>query len=83
MAVGQNQWYHFGVGAPPILVYFSVDWDVHWGYGLLTHGHISISCYRDVTLFVQYGRRERSVKFDQESWAAVSSKGEMKKRRCK
>ena len=28
MAVGQNQWYHFGVGAPPILVYFSGDWDV-------------------------------------------------------
>ena len=23
MAVGQNQWYHFGVGAPPMLVYFS------------------------------------------------------------
>ena len=22
VAVGQNQWYHFGVGAPPILVYF-------------------------------------------------------------
>ena len=20
--------------------YFSGDWDVHWGYGLLTHGHI-------------------------------------------
>ena len=40
MAVGQNQWYHFGVGAPPILVYFSGDWDVHWGYGILTHGHI-------------------------------------------
>ena len=34
MAVGQNQWYHFGVGAPPILVYFSWDWDVHWGYDL-------------------------------------------------
>ena len=34
MAVGQNQWYHFGVGAPPILVYFSGDWDVHWGYDL-------------------------------------------------
>ena len=31
MAVGQNQWYHFGVGAPPILVYVSGDWDVHWG----------------------------------------------------
>ena len=25
---------HFGVGAPPILVYFSGDWDVHWGYDL-------------------------------------------------
>ena len=31
MAVGQNQWYHFGIGAPPILVDFSGDWDVHWG----------------------------------------------------
>ena len=40
-AVGQNQWYHFGVGAPPMLVYFRGDWDVHWGYGLLTHGQIS------------------------------------------
>ena len=38
VAVGQNQWYHFGIGAPPILVYFSGDWDVHWGYGILTHG---------------------------------------------
>ena len=28
-------------GAPPILVYFSWDWDVHWGYGLLTHGHMT------------------------------------------
>ena len=36
----QNQWYHFGRGAPPILVYFGGDWDVYWGYGLLTHGHI-------------------------------------------
>ena len=34
MAVGQNQSYHFGVGAPPILVHFSGDWDVHWGYDL-------------------------------------------------
>ena len=31
MAVGQNQWHHFGVGAPPILVYFSGDWDVFTG----------------------------------------------------
>ena len=30
MAVGQNQWYHFGVGAPTILVDFSGDWDVYW-----------------------------------------------------
>ena len=35
MAVRKNYWYHFGVGAPPILVYFSWDWD-----GLLTHGHM-------------------------------------------
>ena len=41
MAVGQNQWYHFGIGAPPIVVYFSGDWDVHWGYGVLTHGHMA------------------------------------------
>ena len=36
-------WYYFGIGAPPILVYFSGDRDVHWGYGLLTHGHV-LSC---------------------------------------
>ena len=34
MAVGQNHWYHFGVGAPPILVYLGGDWDVDWGYDL-------------------------------------------------
>ena len=44
MAVGQNHWYHFGVGAPAVLVYFSGDWDVHWGYGILTHGHMIASC---------------------------------------
>ena len=32
LAMVQNQWYHFGIGAPPILVHFSGDWDVHWGY---------------------------------------------------
>ena len=41
VAVGQNQWYRFGVGAPPILVYFSEDWDVHCRYGILTHGHVT------------------------------------------
>ena len=34
MAVVQHQWYHFGVGVPPISVYFTGDWDVHWGYDL-------------------------------------------------
>ena len=34
MIVGQSQWYHFGVGAQPILVFVSGDWDVHWGYGV-------------------------------------------------
>ena len=33
---------HFGVGAPPILVYFSGDWDVHREYGVLTHGHLGL-----------------------------------------
>ena len=40
MAVGQNQWYHFGVGAPLILGHFSGDWYVHWGYEFLTHGQM-------------------------------------------
>ena len=44
MAVGQNQWYHFGVGAPPILVYFSGDWDVHWGtIWILTRAHMFVT----------------------------------------
>ena len=29
---------HFGVGAPPSLAYCG-DWDVHWRYVMLTHGH--------------------------------------------
>ena len=41
--MAHNQWYHFGIGAPPILAYFSGDWDVHWGVtGVLTHGHLKI-----------------------------------------
>ena len=40
-AYGQNARYHIEVGAPPILVYFSGDWDVHWGLTeVLTHGHM-------------------------------------------
>ena len=50
-AVGQNQWYHFGVGAPPMLIYFSWDWDVHWGYGILTHCHMSSATHAVGTHF--------------------------------
>ena len=46
MAGGQHQWYHFVVGAPPLLVYVNGDWDVHWGYEILAHGHIP--CHRRV-----------------------------------
>ena len=51
MAVGQNQWYHFGVGAPPISDCVSGDW-VRWGYGLLTHGQILISPGNGKMLFL-------------------------------
>ena len=27
-------WLRVWAGAPPILAYFSGDWDVHWGYDL-------------------------------------------------
>ena len=30
---------HFGIGAPPILVYCIGHFDVHW-YEILTHGHV-------------------------------------------
>ena len=32
------------------LVYFSGDWDVHWGYGVLTHGQFSVSCLSLLTV---------------------------------
>ena len=38
---GSNEWYHFGVGAPPMLVNLSGDWDVHWAIiWILTHSQI-------------------------------------------
>ena len=42
MAMVQNQWCHVGIGAPPILVYFSGG-DVHWGHfrGFDNHGHLA------------------------------------------
>ena len=62
MAVGQNQWHHFGVGAPPILVYFSGDWDVHWGYGLLTHGHMGVSFFESTACWVVLKGSQRETK---------------------
>ena len=40
---GSKPMVQFGVGAPPILVYFSGYWNVHWGHGILTHGHLSLA----------------------------------------
>ena len=42
MAVGPNQWCHFGVGefTTHFRTYFSGNWDVHWGYGIWTHGQM-------------------------------------------
>ena len=40
-----------GCGSKPMVpfwgrcLYFSGDWDVHWGYGLLTHGHIDTAAF--------------------------------------
>ena len=48
--MGENQWYHFGVGVPPISVYSSEDWDVHWGYGILTHGPLNMAQERLLAL---------------------------------
>ena len=50
VAVGQHQWYHVGVGAPPILVYFSGNWDVDWEYGVLTHSHVCGLSLTDMNL---------------------------------
>ena len=45
MAVGQNQWdprlKMVGEFTTHFSRDFSGDWDVHWGYGLLTHGHVA------------------------------------------
>ena len=40
---------HFGVGAPPSLVDFGGDSDAHWGYGIVTHGHM-IQIYGSLVL---------------------------------
>ena len=56
VAAGQNQRYHFGVGAPPILVHFSGDWDVRSGYGFLTHGHVSPFHFAPHAALVEHSR---------------------------
>ena len=40
---------------------FSGDWDVHWGYGLLTHGHIKE--FRGATPY-SWVKKERSSKLN-------------------
>ena len=48
MAVGQEQCYHFGVGAPPIiLVYFSGWIGIFTGgtIWILTHGHVALDSH--------------------------------------
>ena len=37
-------WYHFGRGelTTHVGLYFSGDWDVHWGYGVLTQGLLAV-----------------------------------------
>ena len=45
---------HFGAGAAPNF-HFSGDWDVRWGYRILTHGHLAIWfrwCLQDDTSFM-------------------------------
>ena len=38
--------FHFGVGTTHFRTYFSGDWDVHWGYGILTHSHIWLRIFK-------------------------------------
>ena len=47
MAVGQTQWYHFGIGALPISVYLCGGWDVYWGYKML-NGHMCVCVFSEL-----------------------------------
>ena len=44
--------YDFGVGefTTHVRTYFSGDWDVRWGYGILTHGQVSSLCVHCLNL---------------------------------
>ena len=50
LAVGQNQWYHFGVGAPPIVVYLV-------GIGMFTGGtgHLAFDLWQPTVLILHLG----------------------------
>ena len=78
MAVGQNQWYNFGAvpfwgSAPPILEPMLVGhWDVHWGYGVLTHGHINVKQTVFGLLFGQSTRWE--TRFGPSSFTKASAR---------
>ena len=81
VAVGQNQWYHF-VGAPPILVYFSGDWDVHW---ILTHGHVGFQTEEENQQDSQRKKkpkkkREKKAKTARKKNTLVSQQGNCQKR---
>ena len=43
-------WVKTVLGAPPILVYVSGDWDVP-GYGILTHGQMGVGQHLDTTFW--------------------------------
>ena len=37
--------------------YFSGDWDVHWGHGILTHGHVAVAVHQGRPLKADLGSR--------------------------
>ena len=58
----------FWVGAAPILVFFSSgDWDVHWGYDLLTHGHMAFRQVR-LSILVQFLACPSAILFEPYVW---------------
>ena len=46
MGVGQTRFgipcWGIGEFTTHVRTHLSRDWDVHWGYGLLTHGHVNL-----------------------------------------
>ena len=53
---------------------FSGDWDVHWGYGVLTHGHLkNVSCTQAIHYMPTNDslRRTRSIKLRNVTTAMV------------